>query len=330
MNSRAGMLLALAAATLMAVRGQEVSRLHAAAAAGDTETLGPLLLLAGKPGSDGVAQLLESTDNQGMTALMIAAREGHASFIEMLLAAGAHPDALCVSEGRTARERTALFWAVSHGHADSTRALLAAGAAPNMRNRDGETPLVVAVTRDGISPECAAVESELLVRQAAVDLADAQGRTPLMLAAKLGRFRAVQVLLSAGAAVNRLASGGESALMFAAAKGHVNVVRELLDAGADAAAKRHGPGDFQASIGAKTARGFAAANHREEAERVLAAAEQKVASQAVPDPEKGDYAREPSADRETSGDADHREGKQRGGGEQSKHTFERTHDDGDL
>lgn len=293
MGSLAGMLLALAA--VVAVRGQDVSRLHAAAAAGDTETLGPLLLLAGRPpGSDGVSQLLESPDGHGMTALMIAARAGHTSFVEMLLAAGAEPDALCVSEGRSARERTALFWAVSHSHVDSTRALLAAGAAPNLRNRDGETPLVMAVTRNGMSPECAAVESELLHGQATVDVADAQGRTPLMLAAKFGRLRAVQVLLSAGAAVNRLSGGGESALMFAAAKGHVDVVRELLDAGADVAAKRHGRGDFQAGIGVQTARGFAQANHRTEAERVLAAAEQEVASQADPDPGRGESARESS------------------------------------
>lgn len=278
------LLLMLAAAPLASTAGEGLERrLHAAAEAGDTAALGPILASRTPAASSGVFHLLESTDSQGMTALMLAAREGRTPFIEMLLATGARADALCVHEGRSARHKTALFWAVSRGHAGSTRALIAGGAAVGLKNRDGETALVVAVTRDGASPDTAAVEIELVHGQVAVDVVDAKGRTPLMLAAKLGRSRVVQVLLHAGADPNRLASGGESALMFAAAKGHADIVRELLLGGADIALKRHGHGEFQARIGAETARGFAAVNHRTEVERILADAEkQQTGSQEVP------------------------------------------------
>ena len=65
------------------------------------------------------------------------------------------------------------------------------------------------------------------------NLADDDGKNPLIYAAKMGHEHCVARLLEAGADPNCAASGRESVLMFAACSGHARCVARLLEAGAD-------------------------------------------------------------------------------------------------
>ena len=65
------------------------------------------------------------------------------------------------------------------------------------------------------------------------NLADDDGKNPLIYAARVGHEHCVARLLEAGADPNCAASGRESVLMFAACSGHARCVARLLEAGAD-------------------------------------------------------------------------------------------------
>ena len=66
-----------------------------------------------------------------------------------------------------------------------------------------------------------------------VDVADADGNTPLMLAAYHGHAATVTMLLERGADADRLNARGQAPLAGALFKGEDEVVRVLLAAGAD-------------------------------------------------------------------------------------------------
>lgn len=86
--------------------------------------------------------------------------------------------------------------------------------------RDHDTPAIERLVDDG----------------AGVDNRDAQGFTPLLLAALLGDVAAVAVLLRRGADPNATLPDGDSGLLLAARGGFVDVIDRLVEGGTDVAA----------------------------------------------------------------------------------------------
>ncbi len=81
---------------------------------------------------------LNSADDKGYTALILAAYNGHADTVEQLLAAGA--DA-CVKDKRG---NTALMGAIFKGELRIAKRLLATDCNPDQRNAAGQTPAMYA------------------------------------------------------------------------------------------------------------------------------------------------------------------------------------------
>jgi len=79
------------------------------------------------------ADLSDAWSDDGQTALILAARNGHLVVVEALLRAGADPNH-AMSDGRTA-----LILAAEHGHLPVVEALLRAGADPNVETISSET-----------------------------------------------------------------------------------------------------------------------------------------------------------------------------------------------
>jgi serine/threonine-protein phosphatase 6 regulatory ankyrin repeat subunit B len=147
--------------------------------------------------------------------------------------------------------------AASAADAARVEALLKAGANPNSVDRDGITPLMVAVVGDmdrvhgvavkgigeswqkGLPKVIKAMKGDpatakaLIKGGANVNAGTTRGITALHLAALGGNPALVTVLLDGGADVNQRAKRGETALMGASAAGQNLVVQLLLAHGAD-------------------------------------------------------------------------------------------------
>ena len=137
-------------------------------------------------------------------ALSIAARQGHAALVSILLEAGADPD-VADSEGWTPLRASA--WG---GHASAVQVLLERGALVDASDSEGRTALRAAAWAGHEE-----VVRALLNAGARVDGEDKQGRTPLIAAAYMGHADIVAALLDAGAQPDHVDCEGRTALSVA-------------------------------------------------------------------------------------------------------------------
>jgi ankyrin repeat protein len=129
------------------------------------------------------------------------------------------------------RASTPLHWAI-HDEA-KVRLLIERGAPVNHKQAEGRTPLyLAAILGDGQR-----TLKLLLENGADPNIKSANGRTPLMITATRGDTGAMRILLDAKAAVDARDSSGETALMVAASNGSAASVKLLLERGADARAQ---------------------------------------------------------------------------------------------
>jgi ankyrin repeat protein len=79
-------------------------------------------------------------------------------------------------------------------------------------------------------------------QESSLDTRDAQGLTPLVVAATAGQTDTVRSLLTQGAGVDKTSADGRTALIAAAQSGHIEVVQSLIAAGANLNAATRGTG----------------------------------------------------------------------------------------
>lgn len=122
---------------------------------------------------------------------------------------------------------TPLMMAVCQGDLGPVKALLAAGANPDRADQAGSTALHLAIQIK--KPELLDL---LLEHKADPNRADKDGRTPLHLAINTQHRDMAERLLAAGAKADVADAGGESALASALSRGEYDLAQLLLDAGA--------------------------------------------------------------------------------------------------
>ena len=149
-----------------------------------------------------VRELLEkgskdTSDHDGVTAMHLAAKGGHADILRLLLAAGAPLEArMHRIDGSTDRSNgTPLHWAAIEGQFGSIEALLEAGASVDARNE--------------------------------------WDRTPLHLAARYGHDQSIRLLVSRGASLEARRDTNETPLHFAVEEACSSSIELLLELGAD-------------------------------------------------------------------------------------------------
>ena len=130
---------------------------------------------------------------------------------------------------------SSLLLAADNGHTDICRRLLQDGAKVDFANKEGVTPLMVAVL--GASQEEGRLDlvNLLLAHGADATSSDQDGTSVLMQAAQGGRMETVQKLLAhgAGTTINQMDSGGHFALLCGVFSDNVAIVQALLAQGAD-------------------------------------------------------------------------------------------------
>lgn len=253
--------LAKETVTLEMLSKDKDTLVHLATRADAKECLAALL-------ASGIDANVRRADN-GATALMLAAQNGHPECMEILLANGA------VANEVQAEGTAALHYACRWGHVECIRLLLATPKIDvNVARVDGITPLMVAAFngRDdcvamllgskakadvslrsaehlsAIDYACregyAAVTQQLLDAKAPMDQGIPQlGNTaPVHWASAGGHAKVLKILLRAGASADALRADGSNSLHYAALRGHTDCVELLLGAGLDANARRGADG----------------------------------------------------------------------------------------
>lgn len=158
-------------------------------------------------------------NKHGYTALMGAVNNGKISSLDILLDAGADPNARVPETGDTA---LLLPLYRRQDATDIVRCLLENGANPNAANNVGRSALMLATF--GQPHE---VVEALLRAGASVNARDNRGNTALMAAADYNNAEAVKALLAGHADASLRNSEGDTALSIASREGHTEIVRLL-------------------------------------------------------------------------------------------------------
>jgi len=176
--------------------------------------------------AQGVDVKRPSQNSQGRTLLFSAATEGKIAMMDVVLKAGADPNAKD-EDGMTALRHVA--W-TGKNQVNVTKRLIAAKADVNLTADDDWTPLIQVMYAD----TSVAVPVAQLLMQAGADasIVNNEGNSALMLASHRDLPALIPALVKAGADINERGRDGTS-LVVAAEEGHTAVVRALLDANAD-------------------------------------------------------------------------------------------------
>jgi ankyrin repeat protein len=162
---------------------------------------------------------LNAKNDQGWTALMLAAAKGHFETVEILLNNGVDINAKSDKSGCTALMLAAWF-----GHTAIVEALLNNGARVNIKSDSGKTALMAAAFQEDTKT--------VKLLQCVV-----KNNSELLDAVRNYNIYSVHALLNKGTTVNADDKDGQTALMFAARKGYMDIVQILLDNGVDVKAK---------------------------------------------------------------------------------------------
>lgn len=153
--------------------------------------------------------------NLGTTALHHSAGIGDTDLLEHLLSRGVNPD-LESDSG------TPLVWAAGHAQEAAVTVLLKHGANPNAETDDGITPLISSAAADSLA--CL----ELLIQAGAKVNVSAGGATPLHIAADNGSLELINSLLKAGTDPNVSDEDGVKPIQVAAGRGNRGAVEILF------------------------------------------------------------------------------------------------------
>ncbi len=129
---------------------------------------------------------------------------------------------------------TALMLASYAGNLEMVKALVSAGANVNLYDQHGWSPLTKAVYNAELRKGFADVAQFLIDSGADVEAPISFGIRPLMLAAGYGETAVAEILLKAGADVLARNEGGLTALMMVKQKHYVDVINLLHEAERDA------------------------------------------------------------------------------------------------
>jgi uncharacterized protein len=168
---------------------------------------------------------VNAKDNEGWTALLLAADRDRASVVQTLVDRGADVNAKCDCTGYLSGGWTALMIAAREGQDDIARILVAKHADVNVKNNLGRTALVTAAYEGR-----ADVVRTLLDNGADVNAKDIHGRTSLMEAALGGHVDVVQTLLQRGAHVHDRDVQGRTAMQLATIADRVEITPVLRQA----------------------------------------------------------------------------------------------------
>jgi ankyrin repeat protein len=167
---------------------------------------------------------LTCTDAHGRGPLHLALAHGEAGIVAALIKHRARFDV------KDNRGQTAVHMAALVGDFQSMHKLIRAGAPVNMPDRRGQTALHSAVESGSLDVLAVLLKE---ARNAALDLKDVDGLTPLLLAVHLGHHQQAGLLLRKGADAALCTPDGLSPLHLATKMANMECIRSLVNARKD-------------------------------------------------------------------------------------------------
>jgi ankyrin repeat protein len=150
-----------------------------------------------------------ASNEDGQTALMLAARTGNVAVAELLVKHGAD-----VNRREHFRDQSAVMWAAGENRPEMVAFLVSKGADLSVRAKSTDWPTQIS-------------------NEPRVQYRPTGGLTPLLYAARAGCLGCVKAMLDAGADVDRPNPDGMTPMMMALDNGSPTVARFLLDRGAN-------------------------------------------------------------------------------------------------
>jgi len=169
---------------------------------------------------------LDVRNDEGLTPVNLAAREGKTEIVKELLHLGAD---MSIGDFENS---TPIHNAAVGGYVDTVEVLLDAGAAVDERDDNEMTALLFAVSYNNT-----ALVRYLIEKGADVNAKNNNGFTPILTAVIRANVPLIECLLENGADVNVRADGGFTPLHSAASYGNFAVVKTLVEHGADIQAR---------------------------------------------------------------------------------------------
>ena len=208
----------------------------------DNDGLTPLILAMSHPRYFNIVLLLldrhasvEHTSRNGNSALSVGIRNNNPEGAKVLIGRGANINIADNAHTPLSLTHVALlqYPENAQSYRELETLLLAKGAKVDVAlNSLGWTPLCTTATK--VQDKQNREHIRLLIQLGAdVNHLDLNGRTPLMLAASMGRLPAVEILMSNYASTAIIDNFGWSALMFGVYYNHFDVVTFMLDNGVD-------------------------------------------------------------------------------------------------
>ncbi|NXV08169.1 FEM1B protein, partial [Cettia cetti] len=199
---------------------------YKAASEGRVLTLAALLLNRSESDIKYLLGYVSQHGGQRSTPLIIAARNGHAKVVRLLLEhyrVHTQQTGTVRFDGFVIDGATALWCAAGAGHFEVVKLLVSHGANVNHTTVTNSTPLRAACFDGRLD-----IVKYLVENNANISIANKYDNTCLMIAAYKGHTDVVRYLLEQRADPNAKAHCGATALHFAAEAGHLEIVRELV------------------------------------------------------------------------------------------------------
>ncbi|MBI2792521.1 MAG: ankyrin repeat domain-containing protein [Gammaproteobacteria bacterium] len=150
---------------------------------------------------------IDACDNQGMTALSLAAQYGHVNIVALLLEY--YPSV----NAKDSKGRTPLMWAIENGHEEVVRLLLENNADVEIHDPQRNTPLHLAIEKNSLN-----IIELLLKHKANPEIPFREGflkyYSPLTFAAYKNQVELFELLLKSGASVQGLDGRGVSPIEY--------------------------------------------------------------------------------------------------------------------
>jgi ankyrin repeat protein len=243
----------------------DINRIHVAyfpsAAGGGTKVIYTPLMAAARTGDlDSVQVLIQmegininSKNNQGTDALMLAASFGHAKIVKLL---SNEMNVNC----QDSKGNTALMRAIKEGHIDVVKTLLKRKIDFALKDNEGQSPLTMTISQGqpemaaalitaGVDPnellpdgnvlKLAIVRNQneivkiLLKAKANIHLKYKENKTAILISIDSNNIEAAQLLIEAGANANEVAENGFSVLMLAVSDNELGLLKTLIQHKAD-------------------------------------------------------------------------------------------------